>query len=399
MNNQQMMGNNQINSMSNNNINFSAMMNNMNNNQQFMNNMNNLNNIQGQQFINNQEINQNNSGNNFIAPNKKIDTNMKRAYLHEISKFKEPPLIGLANIGATCYMNATLQCLSNINLLTGFFLFKKHMFQDIPIGFSDKQISKAYSDVVYHLWNPNEPKKYYTPNYFKQAISSKNKLFEGIQANDSKDLLIFLYENIHKELNERTEQQDVENEPSDQKNAEYELMLFRTKYFQENKSIITDLFYFDQANITTCLNCGTKIYNFAMHNILIFPLEKTRLFKEQKERDFENVKIKDCLDCHVNPEPNQPGNTFYCNNCHQEANYLLENKISSYPEILTIVLNRGKNLEYDIGFEITFLLDNMDDYMIKLNGNQQDTGTRYQLIGVIIHSGNSGMDGHFFYLL
>ena len=34
--------------------------------------------------------------------------------------------------------------------------------------------------------------------------------------------------------------------------------------------------------------------------------------------------------------------------------------------------------------------------MIKLNGNQQDTGTRYQLIGVIIHSGNSGMDGHFF---
>jgi ubiquitin carboxyl-terminal hydrolase 4/11/15 len=129
---------------------------------------------------------------------------MKKAYLHEISKFKEPPLIGLANIGATCYMNATLQCLSNINLLTGYFLFKKQMFQDIPIGFSNKEISKAYSDVVYHLWNPNEPKKYYTPNYFKQVISSKNKLFEGIQANDSKDLLIFLYENIHKELNERT---------------------------------------------------------------------------------------------------------------------------------------------------------------------------------------------------
>ena len=423
--NPQMMGNNQMNNMQNNN-NFNPMINNMNNNQQFMNNMNNQPNIQNnalnniniinnnnfninnnmniinnmqrrEQDINNNEIiNKNNSGNNLNIAIKKKDTNMKNAYLREIKKFHEPPLIGLANIGATCYMNATLQCLSNINLLTGFFLYKKNFFQKIPIGFSDKQISKAYSDVVYHLWNPDEPKKYYSPDYFKQVISSKNKLFEGVQANDSKDLLIFLFENIHKELNTMAEKQSVENDPTDQKNAEYELTLFRTKYFQENKSIITDLFYFDQANITTCLNCGTKIYNFAMHNILIFPLEKTRLFKEQKERDFANVKIKDCLDCHVNPEQNQPGNTFYCNSCHKEANYLLENKISSYPEILTVVLNRGKHLEYDIGFEITFLLDNMDDYMIKLNSNKQDIGTRYKLIGVINHSGNSGMDGHFF---
>ena len=133
-----------------------------------------------------------------------------------------------------------------------------------------------------------------------------------------------------------------------------------------------------------------------MYNVLIFPLEKTRLFKEQKERGFVNVKIKDCFECHVNPEQNQPGNIFYCNSCHQEANYLLENKISSFPEILTIVLLRYKHLEFDIGFEITYLLDGLDDYMIKLNGNQQDIGTRYKLIGVIIHSGNSGMDGHFF---
>ena len=31
-------------------------------------------------------------------------------------------LIGLANIGATCYMNATLQCLSNTDKLTNYFL-------------------------------------------------------------------------------------------------------------------------------------------------------------------------------------------------------------------------------------------------------------------------------------
>ena len=77
----------------------------------------------------------------------------------ELSKI--PNEIGLQNIGATCYMNATLQCLSNINLLTGFFLFNKNYFSNISYQSPEKPISKAFSDVIYHLWNPNEPNKYY----------------------------------------------------------------------------------------------------------------------------------------------------------------------------------------------------------------------------------------------
>ena len=317
-------------------------------------------------------------------------------YLNEIKRFKEPPLIGLINIGATCYMNAILQCLSNINLLTGFFKKKKKKFLNIPFNSQEKPISKAYSDVLYHLWNPDEPKKYYTPDYFKNVISSKNKLFQGIQANDSKDLLLFLFESIHKELNTLVPQNIYNNIISDQKDAEYELIQCRQNYFRENKSIITDLFYFDQTNITTCLNCNTKIYNFSMHNVLIFPLEKTRILKVENNNNVQSVNLKDCFKCHINPERNQPGNLFYCNTCRQESDYLLENKISSYPEILTIVLNRGNHLEFDVNFTLSYLLDDLDDYLIKLNCNRDQLGTRYQLIGIIIHTGNSGMDGHFF---
>ena len=336
----------------------------------------------------------------FFKNNKNINQNqdIKSIYKDELSKFKEPPLIGLANIGATCYMNATLQCLSNINLLTGYFLHNKHKFMNMPINSTKKQISKALSEVIYHLWNPNEPNKYYSPNNFKEIISSKNSLFAGIQANDSKDLLIFLFENIHKELNTLIDPSTVNNEFTDQKDPELELTNCRKNYYNCNKSIITDLFYFDQANITKCTNCGTSIYNFAMHNILIFPLEKTRLFKAQKGINFESVNIKDCFECHVNAEVSKQGETFYCNTCHQEANYILENKISSYPEILCIVLNRGNHLEFDVDFMITYLLDGkeMDKYLINLDCNKSELGTKYELIGIIIHSGNSGMDGHFF---
>ena len=425
--NNMMMGPNMNNNMMNN-----GNMNNMNN----INNINNMNNMNNFQFanvpqqpqmnINNnfankinifsfgeqQLINNNLMMNNFqmanniqrnmnyIEQNNQnipfINLNNEQIYLKEISKFKVPPLIGLANIGATCYMNATLQCLSNINLLTDFFLSNKDTFLNIPLNAEEKPISKAFSDVLYHLWNPNEPKKYYSPNYFKDIISSKNKLFQGIQANDSKDLLLFLYENIHKELNTAITPKISNEQFSDQKNAEFELIQCRQNYFRENKSIITDLFYFDQTNITTCLNCGVKIYNFSMHNALIFPLEKTRLLKVQKNNNIQSVNLKDCFDCHINPERNQPGNQFYCNTCKQESDYLLENRISSYPEILTIVLNRGNHLEFDVNFTLSHLLDEMDDYLIQLNCNKEELGTKYRLIGIIIHTGNSGMDGHFF---
>ena len=352
------MNNNMMNNGNMNNINNINNINNMNNmnNFQFANvpqqpqmNINNFaNNINIFSFGEQQLINNNLMMNNFqmanniqrnmnyIEQNNQnipfINLNNEQIYLKEISKFKVPPLIGLANIGATCYMNATLQCLSNINLLTDFFLSNKDTFLNIPFNAEEKPISKAFSDVLYHLWNPNEPKKYYSPNYFKDIISSKNKLFQGIQANDSKDLLLFLYENIHKELNTAIAPKISNEQFSDQKNAEFELIQCRQNYFRENKSIITDLFYFDQTNITTCLSCGAKIYNFSMHNALIFPLEKTRLLKVQKNNNIQSVNLKDCFDCHINPERNQPGNQFYCNTCKQESDYLLENRISSYPE-------------------------------------------------------------------
>jgi ubiquitin C-terminal hydrolase len=63
------------------------------------------------------------------------------------------------------------------------------------------KLTDAYLNVLINSWlnvNINN----YSPNYFKQVISDMNPLFQGIQANDSKDLIIFLLETMHKELNE-----------------------------------------------------------------------------------------------------------------------------------------------------------------------------------------------------
>ena len=92
-------------------------------------------------------------------------------------------------------MNATLQCLSNTKKLTQYFL--KDFKNDNPY----KIMTSEYYKVILNLWKRENNKKSYSPNSFKEVLSRENPLFAGIAANDSKDLINFLIERFHQELN------------------------------------------------------------------------------------------------------------------------------------------------------------------------------------------------------
>ena len=94
-------------------------------------------------------------------------------------------------------MNATLQCLSNTDELTKYFLNKfKFDAND-----NNKIMSNSYYNVIKNLWNRDLNNKSFSPNEFKENLSKENPLFKGIAANDSKDLINFLLERFHNELN------------------------------------------------------------------------------------------------------------------------------------------------------------------------------------------------------
>ena len=347
------------------------------------------------QNMNNNQLNYKNDNENNKVINVKLNKKKNREITNIIKMYKNPPLIGLVNIGAVCYMNAPLQCLSNIGPLTNYFLLNKEKFLTIEKYSKEYIISKAYSDVIYNLWDEDKSRKNFSPDYFKEIISKENKMFEGIQANDAKDLVLYLYQTMHKELNEIKELNIFLEMDSDQKNPNIELSKCLYNFQRNNKSIISDLFYFSQANVTKCLTCGVSIYNFSMYNILIFPLEKTRLFKIKKNKPFAFVDIFDCFECNTAEENNMPGNKMYCKSCKNQSDYIISSKIGTLPEIFTIILNRGNNLKFDVEFNISYVLDELGKYIINTNNSEYEK-TRYQLISIIIHLGKSGMDGHFF---
>ena len=63
-------------------------------------------------------------------------------------------------------------------------------------------LTKGFYILINSLWKYSyNGRSYFTPKDFKNTISEKKSLFQGIAAKDSKDLIIFIYETIHNEIN------------------------------------------------------------------------------------------------------------------------------------------------------------------------------------------------------
>ena len=105
---------------------------------------------------------------------------------------------------------------------------------------------------------------------------------------------------------------------------------------------------------------------------------------------FASVKLENCFEHYQEEEILFGSNQIYCNNCRQMSNAANGNKLFTLPEVMTIILNRGKGLEFDVEFEYPLKL-NVDRFVL----DKQCKDNNYELICVLSHIGPSGMAGHF----
>ena len=300
----------------------------------------------------------------------------------EINKNKikyVPGIIGLNNIGATCYMNATVQCFSNIKRFRENLL---NIYQSLEQNKNTQKLSFALAEVFYNLWI-NLDNKAYSPYNFKDMIGEMNPLFKGIAANDPKDLVLFLLETIHNELNNPPRKEKDNNNIINTSNFSDVFNDFIQNYTNNHSSLVCEEFYGCSNSMTTCANCQNTIHNIQILNILFFPLEEVRKFKNSENN---TVKIEDCF---LFYEKQEIFPSFYCNNCEQLYPAYNQYKLIYTPPTLIINLNRGIGLQYDVGIEFEEKLD-IKDYVYA-----QDSPSCYELVGVICHLGSNDMGGHF----
>ena len=314
-----------------------------------------------------------------------------------IANFKEPILIGLNNIGATCYMNATLQCLSNTKKLTDYFL------NDFKNGDPNKIMTNEYYKVIKNLWNRDNNKKPYSPNSFKEVLSKENPLFAGIAANDSKDLINFLLERFHQELNVinkniniNINNNNIQMNP-DQTNEQMMLKLFLDEFTEKFNSPISNLFYGIIETKSQCKGCNIIKFNFQVFSFLEFPLQQVNQFFYNKGKrplvlsngKNPDVDIYECFEHNRKIELMSGDNQMFCNNCNKLLDAYYSSLLYSGPYYLIINLNRGKGAVYECKVNFPEQL-NLFNYITYKQGV-----TVYELYAVICHLGPSSMSGHF----
>ena len=316
--------------------------------------------------------------------------------------------------------NATLQCFCNIEKFVNFFKYNKQVIKLYAVDKS--KLSSSFKLLIERLWpnNYDDPKlkKYYAPYEFKKKISSMNPLFEGVAANDAKDLVNFIIFTLDKELNKAKNSSIVNNNFNlDQTNQQIMFNNFVDNFKKQNQSIISDLFYAMNCNITKCGNCGKETYNFQIYFFIVFPLEEVHKFKVTNKNNiqlnnfnlmnsniqfnnfnsnnfmFNNnsnvVTIYDCFDYDRKVNVLSGDNSMFCNFCRVTCGSAMCTILTTGPEILILLLNRGKGIEFNVKINFVNELD-LSKYITYAN-----TGYYYKLIGVITHMGESGMGGHF----
>jgi len=304
---------------------------------------------------------------------------------------------GLNNIGATCYMNATLQCLFYTSELTNYFL---NQFKYNPNDKS-KLISNEYYKVVYNLWERSNNNKSYSPDSFKIVLSQENTLFAGVTANDSKDLINFLLERLHNELNIVNKNNNSTNNnvinQNDQLNEEKIFSIFLNEFKEKYNSIISNLFYGILETKSQCQGCGNIKYNFQVYSFVEFPLEQVNnyCFKMGKRNNYMNnnknpdIDLYECFEYNNKIDLMTGENQMFCNFCNCLCNALYGTSLFSLPNYLIVNLNRGKGAVYKCNVFFPEKLNLLNFVSFKY-GN-----TYLELYGVISHIGPSSMSGHF----
>jgi ubiquitin C-terminal hydrolase len=332
-------------------------------------------------------------------------------YSRPLLDIDEPVLIGLNNLGFTCYINALLQCLNQTEPLINYFLseegsskvYKNNIFTKNP---SSHMLSPSFHETINNLWDKNNNNKLYSPIYFHQKLMEMNKLFKLNKPNDSKDLLKFILKQLHKELNIKEKKilnNNIKKEFSfDQYDRVKTFNIFLKEFTNNNCSIISNNFFgITEINIQ-CLNCkdffinqgimiNPILYDFKIYNVLNFPLEEVRKMKKdienRKDDEVNNDKIN-IYDCFEYYQTHKNLNIF-CKRCNQTNECIITTKLFNAPNILVLILNRGKGNIYNVK------LDYYEEIEISKYIQFKQKKVIYKLYAVLTHLGKSGEDGHF----
>ncbi|KAK7396058.1 hypothetical protein VNO78_16790 [Psophocarpus tetragonolobus] len=183
-------------------------------------------------------------------------------------------LTGLLNLGNTCYMNSAIQCLVHTPEFAKY--FREDYHQEInwqnPLGMVG-ELALAFGELLRKLWAPGRTP--IAPRPFKAKLVRFAPQFSGHNQHDSQELLAFLLDGLHEDLNRVKHKPYIKSRDADGRPDEEVADEYWANHIARNDSIIVDVCQGQYKSTLVCPVCNKVSVTFDPFMYLSLPLQST----------------------------------------------------------------------------------------------------------------------------
>jgi len=311
----------------------------------------------------------------------------------------QPKTSGLRNLGNTCFMNAVLQSLSNIQSFCGYIkqlpsfepnVARKKAHTKREKEGDDTLLVEELRKTLVALWQGG--KTAISPESLFSVIWKVVPRFRGYQQQDAHEFMRYLLDRLHTEL--------LTLVPTATNNGQF-VGLPRTK-----STIVTAIFGGILQNEVNCLICGMESKKHDPFLDLSLDIPSHFTAKTPTPKNGEAIcQLSDCLSSFTEIEQLEDTELYMCSTCKTKQKSTKKFWIRRLPNVLCLHLKRFRWSSYfrvkvDTYVEFPLCGLNMSHYVLNNSYETRNSSSgggcnEYDLAAVIVHHGSGAGSGHY----
>ncbi|XP_047463360.1 ubiquitin carboxyl-terminal hydrolase 2-like isoform X1 [Mugil cephalus] len=301
------------------------------------------------------------------------------------AKNKSPlGLVGLKNLGNTCFMNSILQCLSNTPELRDYCLRNVHRLDLNNNCRTNAALMEEFAKLTQSLWTSvnNEP---ISPADFRSQIQRYAPKFVGCNQQDAQEFLRCLLDGLHNDVNRVTVRPKVSIEDFDHLPEEEKGRRMWNMYLEREDSKVVDLFVGQLKSSLTCTVCGFRSTAFDPFWDLSIPIA---------QKNSGEVTLKDCFRLFTKEDVLDGEERPTCTRCKDRRKCTKRFSIQKFPQILVLHLKRFSDSNIRASKLSTYVNFPLKELDLREFASESSERPVYNLYAVSNHTGNT-LGGHY----